>query len=149
MKKKLYYTRNILFILTIILLIINYRGLGTTGNMLLLVLYPLLIIMSGIIVKQYLNKNVKINLNNRYNISFIISMLFVLIVILRSMFDKAIIVNSIIPSENEAQYLNTIFLSMNLLYITIIMLCLVAYNIFLSNEKIPKKKKHKATGNAK
>jgi hypothetical protein len=135
MNKVLYYIRNILFLLVITFFIITTFSLDAICNILSLIVYPLFAIILILHIRQHLKKKDNIKYNSLYNISFIIAMIYVTIIILRSLFDNALVIKVLSYESTGVSYFNSIYFSSNLIYIMIIMGSLLIYNIVLSKKE--------------
>lgn len=125
MNKKLYYIRNASLIIVFASLLYSFRY---SESFLLFIVFPLITAHVIMAFLQSRNDIDEINLNNKYNILFSLSNLYVIIIVIRNFFDPHIIINQFISSKTA------IFLSNNFIIIIILYIALLIYSLLLKKE---------------
>lgn len=141
MSKKLFVTRNIGFVINIILLIICmsnhlFDAFEIFPQLIILIIGILFIITVVDIIKK------KENANNdlKYNIIFNVVNLIVLFILLRGVFDMSISLNTYYLFDSEFGSSNRmVFVANNLVYFNVMYVCLIIYRITLNNKKTKEK----------
>ncbi len=133
MNKLLYWIRNILFLLILLPFMIFPEYYLTTNVFITFIFYPLILILIVLFIKQHIKNNKKIKYNNSYNLTCIYSFIFMLIVILRALFDTFMIAHDIIlVSTKPIIPINTFFISNNMIYFIMLIAGLIIYDLILT-----------------
>jgi hypothetical protein len=137
MNKLLYYVRVLLFIIVMIPFIIYPHYVLSTNIYLTLSFFLFSIILFIMFIAQQIKKKDYIKYNNLYNFSCIISFIYMIIVLLRGLFDSFIIYKSMNILAENAKFnnINTFFISNNMIYFVILLFGLLIYNILLIESK--------------
>lgn len=121
------------FVAVILLIVVRFISNTITfgiGFMYLLVL--LLLIINFIDYK----KNYEINSDKVYNIIYILSSIFMIIILVRSIFDTNIVTVKFIQDFQTNMFYNMAFLKLNLIYINTLLVSILVYRIVYSMPNI-------------
>ncbi len=135
MDKQLFLIRNILFSIVVAFIIFYFTDAPSMNPIYSLLLYLIISILIILIFKQHKKEIKYIKYNNLYNITFIYSMVYILIVIIRSIFDDYLFIKTYAETSSGVKYLSQAFFASNLPYIVLIMAGLLLYNIVLIKQK--------------
>ncbi|MGI6329828.1 MAG: hypothetical protein ACOXZR_03130 [Bacilli bacterium] len=131
MNRTLYLIRNILFLIVITFLIIYFVDMPSINPIFASLVYLFSLILVILLIKQYSKKDNNINFNKQYNITFIISMIYILIVIGRNLLDNYIVIKVTTDGLHDFTYFNNIFFGNDCFFITFILFGLLFYNFLL------------------
>ena len=131
MSRKLFIARGIILLANVILFIFcyfNYLYSISNSNLLFLSLITLFIIFIVSII-DIIKKRDHSNLDDKYNITFIISHMALMFIMLRGIFDPLILSNSYYTLWEDIQESRMLFVGNNLLYFVIINIGLILYRL--------------------
>lgn len=144
MNKILTITKNILLILNILFLILFCNKIYFEGSSMFL--YTCILVFTTFIsIKDLIQKN---NINNKYNLLFIVVELFQILIFVRALYDPAFIYNSTKHMEliksfpdylDNYKMINLWYLSQNLIYLIAMLVMLFIYREINIKERKPSK----------
>lgn len=135
MNNKLFISRIILFIITVLLFSVSLTSLFSLEGLNIVLVGPLLIVLVIVTAIDLVKNKRFANDNKIYNIIFIISHIFILIVLLRGLFDFSITTVRYPHYYVGSTGPEVLFLASNLLYFNIIYISLLVYRLTLKKEK--------------
>ncbi|MDD2490027.1 MAG: hypothetical protein PHY26_02095 [Bacilli bacterium] len=134
MERNLYNARNILFVLVVGLLAFYFNDLMDITPSYGMSLYLIIGMLAITYLYEFLQKNKKFNYHKIYNIASIITLIYILVVMAKGMFDYSSVLEMFTAEVSSVKYLGNIFFARNAPYIVVTMLSLMLYTLVLNRE---------------